>query len=187
MRRRLTEDERRLWAGATRSVRPLQPGEARTEGADAPDVGERLAAIPAGKPLGSSRPARAAPPAAPALAPLGRRDKQRLARGHSPIDARIDLHGMTQAEAHGALLRFLQRAQAEGATFALVITGTGARGLDGERGGHGARGVLRRQVPLWLELPEFRRVVVGFEPAHVGHGGEGAFYVRIRRARRSEK
>jgi len=44
------------------------------------------------------------------------------------------------------------------------------------------RGVLRRQVPLWLALPELRRYVIGFEDAHVGHGGEGALYVRVRRA-----
>jgi DNA-nicking Smr family endonuclease len=61
----------------------------------------------------------------------------------------------------------------------LVITGKGARAQD-ERG---ERGVLKRQVPLWLKLPEFRAYVVGFEEAHIGHGGEGALYVRLRRAR----
>jgi DNA-nicking Smr family endonuclease len=112
------------------------------------------------------------------LAPLPRREKQRLARGVSAIDARIDLHGMTQVQAHAALLRFVQRAQAQEARFVLVITGTGTRG------GAGERGVLRRQVPLWLELTEFRRYVLGFESAHIGHGGEGALYVRIRRGKR---
>ena len=89
----------------------------------------------------------------------------------------IDLHGKTQREAHAALVRFLRRAQREGARFVLVITGKGVRGsADGERG------VLRRQVPLWLQLPELRAYVVGFEAAHVGHGGEGALYVRIRKS-----
>jgi DNA-nicking Smr family endonuclease len=87
---------------------------------------------------------------------------------------------MTQTQAHAALLRFVQRAQAQGARFVLVITGTGTRGSPNERG------VLRRQVPLWFELPEFRRYVLGFESAHVGHGGEGALYVRIRRGKRFE-
>ena len=64
-----------------------------------------------------------------------------------------------------------------GATAALVITGKGARARDE----WSERGVLKRQVPLWLRLPEFRVYVVGFEPAHVGHGGEGALYVRIRK------
>jgi len=84
---------------------------------------------------------------------------------------------MTQVRAHRALLGFLQRAHHDGLTFVLVITGKGAPRADAERG------VLRRQVPHWLSLPEFRTLVVGFEEAHIGHGGEGALYVRIRRAR----
>jgi DNA-nicking Smr family endonuclease len=112
----------------------------------------------------------------PLLAPLGRRERSRLSRGRSEIDARLDLHGMTQVHAHRRLLSFLQRAHHDGLTFVLVITGKGVVG-DTERG------VLRRQVPQWLALPEFRSLVVGFEEAHVGHGGEGALYVRIRRAR----
>lgn len=179
MKRKLTEDERRLWAGVTRAVRPLQlPREARAAGrfaeASAPPQPETLSAPPM---LAAQRP-RIAGLATPALTRLPRRDKQRLARGRSAIDARIDLHGMTQAEAHAALSRFLRRAQTEEATFVLVITGTGARG------GTSERGVLRRQVPLWLQLPEFRAYVLGFEPAHVGHGGAGALYVRLRRASR---
>ncbi|MGA7808328.1 Smr/MutS family protein, partial [Bradyrhizobium sp.] len=79
---------------------------------------------------------------------------------------------------HRALLGFLHRAHAEGLTFVLIITGKGKAG-----GGESERGVLRRQVPLWLALPEFRPLVVGFEEAHIGHGGEGALYVRIRRTK----
>jgi DNA-nicking Smr family endonuclease len=109
------------------------------------------------------------------LAPFDRRLKQRVARGHDAIEARLDLHGLTQREAHAALLRFLRRAQAEGAKIALVITGKGD--------GASERGVLKRQVPLWLVLPEFRPFIVGFEDAHVSHGGQGALYLRLRRAR----
>jgi DNA-nicking Smr family endonuclease len=47
--------------------------------------------------------------------------------------------------------------------------------------------VLKRQVPLWLALPEFRSLVVGFEDAHIGHGGQGALYVRLRRAQRTDR
>jgi DNA-nicking Smr family endonuclease len=61
----------------------------------------------------------------------------------------------------------------------LVITGKGGRADEARS----ERGVLKRQVPLWLRLPEFRPYVVGFEDAHIGHGGEGALYVRVRRAR----
>jgi DNA-nicking Smr family endonuclease len=94
------------------------------------------------------------------------------------IDARLDLHGMTQIRAHRALFGFLQRAHHDGLAFVLVITGKGKMGA-----AESERGVLRRQVPQWLALPEFRSLVVGFEEAHIGHGGEGALYVRVRRSR----
>jgi DNA-nicking Smr family endonuclease len=84
---------------------------------------------------------------------------------------------MTQARAHRALSGFLHRSHGDGLTFVLVITGKGKVGAESERG------VLRRQVPQWLSQPEFRTFVVGFEEAHIGHGGAGALYVRIRRSR----
>ena len=105
--------------------------------------------------------------------------KQRIARGRHDIDGRLDLHGMTQAEAHDALFGFLRAKQARGAKVLLIITGKGARG--GDDGG--GRGVLKRMVPLWLGKPECRSLVVGFEAAAIGHGGEGALYVSLRKAR----
>jgi DNA-nicking Smr family endonuclease len=119
------------------------------------------------------------PRPAPSLVPLGRRFKQEVARGRRAIDGRLDLHGLTQAEAHSALLGFLRATQARGGRLALVITGKGVAGdnLASERG------VLRRQVPRWLRLAEFRSYVIGFEPAGIGHGGEGALYVSLRRPR----
>jgi DNA-nicking Smr family endonuclease len=144
-----------------------------------PVRGERRAvAIVPSESAPKAAPKPAAPPA-PALAPLGRRYRQRVSRGTHEIEDRIDLHGKTQAQAHAALGRFLHRAQKDGARLVLVITGKGLRGSDGER----ERGVLRRQVPQWLALPEFRALVVGFEDAGAAHGGEGALYVRLRRAR----
>jgi DNA-nicking Smr family endonuclease len=113
--------------------------------------------------------------------PLERRMKQRLARGSESIDGRIDLHGRTQSQAHAALLRFLETRQAQGARIVLVITGKGRGPSDVAS----ERGVLKRQVPRWLALPEFRRFVVAVEDAHVGHGGEGALYVRLRRLKTS--
>jgi DNA-nicking Smr family endonuclease len=103
--------------------------------------------------------------------------RTRVARGKEAIDGRLDLHGLTQNEAHTALLHFLRAATARGARLVLVITGKGGRG-DTERG------VLKRQVPHWLSLPEFRALIVGFEQAHVAHGGEGALYIQVRRTRR---
>jgi DNA-nicking Smr family endonuclease len=179
-RRKLSEEERDLWGRITRSIAPLRR---KPMLADPVDAAEAAATPNKPKPALSARPhaavVGATPSPVPRLQPLDRRQKQRLARGTEAIDARIDLHGKTQGEAHLALLRFLRGAQADGAKYVLVITGKGARATDM----WSERGVLKRQVPLWLRLPEFHRYVVGFEQAHVGHGGEGALYVRVRRPR----
>jgi DNA-nicking Smr family endonuclease len=179
-RRRLTEEEERLWAVVARSIKPLRAVK-RTPPIVAPKPPPQ-AARPVRKATADHPPAAAAvyhpPPPASAIA-IARREKQQLARGKTELGGRIDLHGITQAQAHDALLHFLRRYQAEGAKFVLVITGKGSAGAVAR----GERGVLRRQVPLWLGLPEFRACVLGFDAAHVGHGGEGALYVRLRRAR----
>jgi DNA-nicking Smr family endonuclease len=176
-RRTLSYEERVLWTTVTQSIEPLRAtpaaaadavDEAPVETPKPPRPAARAKAAPA-KPIAPPAPRK---PAAPPLAPLGRRMKQRVARGKHAIDARFDLHGLTQAQAHADLLRFLRNASARGARLVLVITGKG-RGVE--------PGVLRRQVPQWLSLPDFRELVVGFEDAHIAHGGEGALYVRLRR------
>jgi DNA-nicking Smr family endonuclease len=177
--RHLTEEERALWDGVTRQVKPLRK-KPRVAKPAAPPAPEAHVAKPilSPRPIASTPAPKPSKPAIPPLAPLGRRERSKLSRGKNEIDARLDLHGMTQTRAHRALHGFLVRAHHEGHTFVLVITGKGKVG-----GSEAERGVLRRQVPEWLSLPEFRALVVGFEEAHVGHGGEGALYVRIRRAR----
>jgi DNA-nicking Smr family endonuclease len=178
-RRGLSAIEHELWSRVTRSVVPLARMRKRKR-APVADLSERPpkpAPAPPHRPSLPERPVvRRHKPPEPALVPLERRFRQRLARGGARIDARLDLHGRTQEEARAALLRFLKRAQSEGARLVLVITGKGIRAHAGERG------VLRRQVPMWLALPELRGYVIGFEDAHIGHGGEGALYVRVRRA-----
>ena len=181
-RRSLSDDERALWDNVTRAVAPLRKRKAKVEeGAAAEEAAGPVTTKPARNVAKSSAPVPPAQrPGPPPLAPLGRRMRQKLRRGSEPIDARIDLHGMTQADAHAALAHFLRRAQHDGARVVLVITGKGARpGGDG----YSERGVLRRQVPLWLEGAELRPLVVGFESAGAGHGREGALYVRVRRGR----
>ena len=179
-KRALSEEERALWEGVAKEIKPLRkkPRFGKTEAASAEveTMSAAKAAVPR-NPLPSAKIPRTTKPIAPPLAPLGRRERAQLSRGRKDIDARLDLHGMTQTRAHRELFGFLQRAHSGGLTFVLVITGKGRAGADPERG------VLRRQVPQWLGLPEFRSLVVGFEEALIGHGGEGALYVRIRRSK----
>jgi DNA-nicking Smr family endonuclease len=171
-KRGLSDDERHLWKTVTRSIAPLRPHAPDAERGDSPPPPPR----PVKRDAASSAPVKPQPavnpqPPAPAPAVLGRKLKQRVARGREPIEGRLDLHGMTQSEAHAELLHFLRKAAGRGAKLVLVITGKS--------------GVLRRQAPLWLALPDFREHVIGFEAAHVAHGGEGALYVRVRRSRAS--
>jgi DNA-nicking Smr family endonuclease len=172
----LSAEDHAIWSEVARSVAPL-PGRVLPEVTTAPPSihveASTLTAQPAGvaAPLGS--------PSLPPLARLEKRTLRALARGRAEIEGRIDLHGMRQSEAHGALNTFLHRAHHRGEKLVLVITGKGG-GLDanGEE-----RGVLRRLVPHWLADPVLRRLVVGYESAARGHGGEGALYVRLRRKR----
>lgn len=179
-RRRVSDDERALWRGFARGVKPLRRG-AEVEFDVVPD---RPAHHMSESPQSISRvdsKQRSTAKRPPVLAQFDRRLRQRVARGHAQIDARLDLHGMTQTQAHAALLHFLIQAQAQDAKIALVVTG---KGTGGATGSAAERGVLRRQVPLWLSLPEFRRFIVSFEKAHGAHGGEGALYLRLRRRAR---
>jgi DNA-nicking Smr family endonuclease len=185
-RRQLSDEEEALWAGLTRSIKPLKSAKPGAKTSPKSSATPPAASAPAPSQT-RSHPVtpRETPRPSPPLTPLGRRLKQRVARGREPIDARLDLHGMTQRQAHAELLRFLHRAQADGVRTALVVTGKGLRkssNSDG-RDADNRPGVLKRQVPMWLALPEFRPLVVGFDDAHVGHGGEGALYVRLRRGK----
>jgi DNA-nicking Smr family endonuclease len=181
-RRLLSPEERDLWDVVAKTAKPLRKTPRRTAMLPAEKTGVVATPEPAppkrkAAPVTSPKIKHAPPPPPPSVAPLGRREKSRIAKGRREIDGRLDLHGMTQSEAHHRLLRFLQSMQTKGASLVLVITGKGKLGAASERG------VLRRQVPQWLALAEFRVYVSGFEEAHLAHGGEGALYVRVRRVR----
>lgn len=113
---------------------------------------------------------------------MDRKAYTRLKRGKLRPEARIDLHGMTLDDAHGALTAFILRAQAQGKRLVLVITG---KGRDRDEGGPipVRRGVLRHQVPAWLSAPPLAQAVLQISQAHISHGGEGAYYVYLRRGR----
>jgi DNA-nicking Smr family endonuclease len=174
----LSDDERALWTGITRSIKPIRPLHMASN--------ENIPPVPilAPSPAAPARPVSRQPhkPASnAALAPIERRFKQRLARGIEPIDARLDLHGFTQQQAHHALVHFLHQAHADGARTTLIVTGKGNRRDEADL--FAERGVLRRVVPQWLRASELRVFVLGFEVAAIPHGGEGALYVRLRRKR----
>lgn len=185
--RGLTEEDRILWHRVARTVTPgrgkaLPPQPEPEPVPSAVSAGALSAA--AGKPPPASRdeepfrpflPPYVPPTSAPAPRPhLDRPTHGKIARGQLGIDARIDLHGMTQGDAHGTLLAFLHRAHAAGKRHVLVITGKGRM--------KGGEGILRGAVPGWLATAPFRGIVGAWAPAARQHGGEGALYVRLRRA-----
>lgn len=168
----LDPTDRALWEEITKSIKPLRTRRTQVTPAEpASGVGREETPRPKLPLLRST-----APTSAPPLTKLHRRDRTRVARGHIEIDGRLDLHGMTLERARHRLETFLASAQNRGASLVLVITGKG--------GTAGERGALRREVPHWLSLSQFRTLVIGFEEAAPRHGGGGALYVRVRRTRR---
>ena len=106
----------------------------------------------------------------------------RMKRGKLKPEGKLDLHGMRIDTAHPALVRFVLTAQAQGKRLVLVITG---KGKDRDEPGPipTPRGVLRNQVPHWLSIPPLAQAVMQVTPAHISHGGDGAYYVYLRRVR----
>lgn len=156
--RDLTDKEKRAWAAATRTVKPL--------------TGRR------GAPAGTSKSrddfeALMAPKLRkrPLPSPQNRQNERLVRRGKQAISASFDLHGHTRESAFQVLPGFLAREQARGSRCVIVITGKGKRG----------EGVLRSAFLAWLDLPEARALVSGYAPAHIKHGGGGAWYVFLRR------
>jgi DNA-nicking Smr family endonuclease len=173
--RQLSDEDRIVWAKVAGTARPLKGKAPMPPSASAPP--EDAAQSPAAEAEAESVTASAAGPATPrARPPIHHFDQQtrdKLGKGRLGIDARVDLHGLTQGEAHGLLLSFLQRAHADGLRYVLVITGKGAS--------LGSEGALKRAVPAWLSTPMFRPLVSGHDHAARQHGGAGAIYVRLRR------
>lgn len=169
--KRLSDEDRVLWSLVARSATPLKGRKTSVEDAPKPAPDEKMPT-----PAVVARAAPAAPPA-PKLQHVGHvLDKptlEKLSRGRLPIEGRVDLHGMTQSEAHALLLSFLQRAHANGVRYVLVITGKGFSS--------GGDGILRRQVPAWLSTPPFRALVSSHDVSARHHGGEGALYIRLRK------
>lgn len=194
-RRKLSPEERALWdrvAASTQGYRPKKPDPAETEPFSAPQPKskpqrEALRGFNLGQ---HSKPS----PTRFDLVPepgedlarqpvtMDRKAHKAMTRGKLKPEATLDLHGMTLAEAHPELIRFILNSQSHGRRLVLVITGKGKRSDDD--GPIPRRvGVLRHQVPQWLRMMPLAPAVMQVSEAHLKHGGSGAYYVYLRRAR----
>jgi DNA-nicking Smr family endonuclease len=156
--------DRLLWRRAMRDVTPLPD---RASPAPQPRPQVPVEETPAGRPLRL--------PALDRFSGIDRANAERLKRGRHPIEARLDLHGMTEAQAHRALAAFIDSSHRAGRRCVLVITG---RGL-----GSSGSGVLRRAVPRWLDEARLRQQILAIAPAQPRDGGAGALYLLLRRNR----
>jgi DNA-nicking Smr family endonuclease len=178
--RKLTTEERILWGRVARSARPMT---GRLQEASALDDLIAAKEAEAAALAESAKRETSAGLALPELAqkpsgrhhPFERPVKRKIAKGRLPLEARIDLHGLIQSEAHSMLLDFLIRAHGRGLRHVLVITGKGSS--------MGSEGALKRAVPLWFSKPEFRYLISSYEAAAHHHGGEGALFIRLVRQR----
>jgi DNA-nicking Smr family endonuclease len=170
-----------LWTAVAGTVLPLQP--------------RRRTRITAPLPLPQAVPPASKPPiifVEPPYQPSGARGsapagliepklRRRLGRGRVPIDGSLDLHGLRQDEAYSALTRYVAARAGRGDRTILVITGKGLKKLNGDPATIVERGVLRTMLPIWLNSPELKQWVSGWDQSAQAHGGEGAWYVRLRR------
>lgn len=196
--RELKPDEKVLWNRVTRTVAPMRksaqprPEEAESfsehmaefmpaskRSAPVKDTELRRAKAAArsahSKPASADKKQKITPSPAPIAAHIDKPVYRKIAKGRLPIDSQVDLHDMTQDQAIHRLQIFLNQARNLGHRHVLVITGKG--------GSPTSEGVLRRMLPIWLNTPAFSSIVNGYQAASRGHGGDGAFYVRLRRLR----
>ena len=179
--RQISRREADLLRHVMADVAPLPGREVALPAAEAPVEPPPPRPAP---PVARSRPTPPAPPPVPRLPEIGpgdrvgvdKRTAKRLKRGQLAVEARMDLHGLTQEEAHRALSAFVQGSQAAGRRCVLVITGKGLRP-------DGTVGVLRAAVPHWLNQPDLRERIVAFTHATPRDGGEGALYLLLKRKR----
>ena len=199
-RRHLDDDEAADWDHTARSIEPLKRAKPRVHKALEVEIDTNARARPkavdaakaAHTPKSSSakEPAPASLAKATKAAPIAEFDRKKAKKirsGQIEIEARIDLHGLRQDEAHVTLRAFLERAQRAGKRWVLVITGKGKISVDRDdetpfdMTKNRDRGVLKRNVPRWLEEPDLRGLVVSYTNAAISHGGDGALYVHLRK------
>ncbi|MCE2520401.1 MAG: Smr/MutS family protein [Alphaproteobacteria bacterium] len=172
-----SNDDNAVWSRVTRSVTPLK---GRSPVTVLPRDEPRPAAATGNRQPTDNPPRKTvARPLAPGVIDgLDRRQADRFRRGQLAIENRLDLHGLTRREAHAELQAFLAHSQEQSHRVVLLITGKGQKGPLEER-----TGVLRRLVPEWLNEPAMRRRIIALAPARPQHGGDGAYYLYLKKLR----
>lgn len=167
-----------LWQDVTKDLKPLKPKpEKETASPPALKISPKRA---------ESRAVLCPLPQQSGRHGLDRRSKERLKKGEIPIEARLDLHGLTRAAAHSQLVRFLKECYASSLRCVLVITGKGRSSQQKDEtipSQTPSRGVLHQSLDLWLENPELSGIILGTAAARPQHGGDGAVYILLRRDR----
>lgn len=171
--KKLSDEDRILWNRVAKTAKPLRGSKVVLMSEPEPSDRAAMEQIFAAEAIVAATPVKQPVKEKSRLHPFDAPTRNKLSKGRLPIEGRVDLHGMTQSEAHSLLLSFLHRAYAEGMRYVLIITGKGSS--------FGSDGVLRRAVPEWLATPSFRGLVSSHDGAARHHGGGGAIYVRLRR------
>lgn len=193
-RRGLSEDDLEVWRAVSRTMTPLHPTgapipaptppvpEPKTKGADAPTIPAFRVGEKGGKKT-SGHVFAPTPGQTLAAMPLTMDAKthKKMRQGKLKPEAKLDLHGLTLAQAHPALIGFIHRAHGDGLRLVLIVTG---KGKDRDTPGPipTPRGLLKHNVPQWLNAPPLRPMVLQVTDAHIRHGGTGAYYVYLRRS-----
>lgn len=175
--RKLTPDERRVWEFVTKSVTPLRPRHAPNEPVEVPKAPVRPAVTAVPEPP-SHRPVHLAPLQLGRTVDIDAATARKFKRGQMPCDAKLDLHGLTLAQAHGALTHFIRVQSERGARSVLVITGKGSRAGDDK-----PRGRIKAELMHWLNAAPLRAYVLAVTEAGPRQGGTGATYVLLKRRR----
>ena len=182
----LSPEDRALWDNVRGTIEPLEAHERSGKQDHDPDITtpdapftpsrrKKIVAPDNFTPKQQEKPAPAATPGQ-----IDRRAQRKIARGQTPIDSTLDLHGMTQQQAFSRLQSHIEAASDAGQRCILVITG---KGVGPDRGEDTGKGVLRRNLPDWLANQALSGLVSGIAPAGRAHGGGGAFYVRLKKQR----
>ena len=185
------DDEIALWREVMRDVEPPKRRKARhavKEKRAVPKKAEPVA--PPKKISRTSAPAAVVAPPVPPAVRLDGSTVERLRKGKVEPEAKLDLHGMTQAQAHLRLATFVRRSSERQLRCVLVVTGKGAPAASGgqhegpfELHTNSRSGILREMVPRWLAEGDLRPLIAGSHAAHTRHGGGGALYVYLKKPR----